>query len=112
MTQYQIIVFACKEYYDAFCTTLENRFYWELKDDLGQHQHLVRLDIPRIYTIEEVAYNIFELNMRYKEDLFWRELIEGVKNGISFETLTGLKWHPPWEDNKPIKHNPKRKHKN
>ena len=112
MTPYQIVGLACKEYYDAFCTTLEEHFYWELKDDLGQRQHLIRLDIPRIYTFEEVEYNLFELDIRYMEDLIGRELFEGVKNGISFEELTGLKWRPPWEDNKPIKNNPKRKHKN
>lgn len=111
MTPYQIAGLACKEYYDAFCTTLQERFYWELKDDLGQRQHLVRIDIPFIYILEE-CNNDFDMLMKYVEDLIVRELFEGVKNGISFEELTGLKWHLPWEENKPIKHNPKRKHKN
>lgn len=111
MTTYQIVGFACKEHYDAFCTTPEERLYWELTDDLCQRQHLVRLDIPREHTPEE-CNNDFDMLMKYAEDLIVRELFEGVKNGISFEELTGLKWRPPWEDNKPIKHNPKRKHKN
>lgn len=91
MTPYQIVGFACKEHYDAFCTTLEERLYWELTDDLGQRQHLVRLDIPKEYTPEE-CNNDFDMLMKYKEDLIARELFEGVKNGISFEELTGLKW--------------------
>ena len=111
MTPYQIAGLACKEYYTAFCTTLEERFYWELQDDLGIRQHLVRLDVPFIYKLED-CNNVFDMTMKYAEDLIVRELFYGVKNGISFEELTGLKWRPPWEDNKPIKSNPKRKHKN
>lgn len=111
MTPYQIAGLACKEYYNAFCTTLQERFIWELKDDLGHRQHLVRIDVPLIYAPED-CNNDFDMAVKYAEDLIVRELFEGVSNGISFEELTGLKWRPPWEDNKPIKHNHKRKHKN
>lgn len=110
MSSIETVILACKDYEKYIEGPIEDVMYWMLCDDLRLRQHLVKVSIPLVYTLEDVNYNTFELDLRYEEDRVVQEMFDGIKNGIVFEILTDYKWKPPWE--RPSRPSHTRQHKN